>query len=91
MGFLESIGVGIGFTLGADAAIAIVGALTNGTKRDDSDAPNDGPRSGMRIYTDHRTGVQYLTNGPFGFSLTPRLDRDGNPILAATHQTTNQE
>jgi hypothetical protein len=37
-------------------------------------------RSGMKIYTDHKTGVQYLSTGGGLFSsrfLTPRLSSDG--------------
>lgn len=36
-------------------------------------------RSGMRLYTDQATGIQYLGAGG---ALTPRLDRDGKPMLA---------
>jgi hypothetical protein len=35
-------------------------------------------RSGMTVYTDYKTGVQYLSNG-FG-TLTPRLGTDGKPL-----------
>ena len=43
---------------------------------DDTDAP--GERSGLRPYTDHATGCQYLAtrNG----ALTPRLDATGKQI-----------
>ena len=40
---------------------------------DDTDPP--GERSGLAVYTDHRTGVQYLSTGRGG--LTPRLNADG--------------
>ncbi len=36
-------------------------------------------RSGMHLYTDHGTGVQYLKAGMFG-GMTPRLDKDGKII-----------
>ena len=36
-------------------------------------------RSGLSVYTDHLTGVQYVKSGFFG-DITPRLDRDGLPI-----------
>lgn len=39
-----------------------------------------GVRSGLTIYTDYKTGVQYVKCGLFGSS-TPRLDRNGKPIV----------
>lgn len=39
-----------------------------------------GSRSGLTLYTDYRTGVQYVKGGLFG-NTTPRLDRDGKPII----------
>lgn len=46
--------------------------------RDDSDAP--GARSGLVIYTDALTKVQYV-GVPFN-GLTVRVDAEGKPILA---------
>jgi hypothetical protein len=43
---------------------------------DDTDPP--GGRSGLRLFTDHHTGCQYLGN-PFG-GITPRVDREGRHI-----------
>jgi nitrogen fixation-related uncharacterized protein len=43
---------------------------------DDTDAP--GERSGLRPYTDHGTGCQYLSTSDG--ALTPRLGADGRPI-----------
>jgi len=40
-----------------------------------------GKRSGLTIYTDNLTGVQYIKGGLFG-GVHPRLDKDGKPILA---------
>lgn len=40
-----------------------------------------GKRSRLALYTDHLTGVQYVSAGLFG-GITPRLDKDGKPILA---------
>lgn len=74
---------GFTFAIGAACALILLRLLTHGFGRDDSDAPNGGPRSELIIYTDHKTGVQYLTNAPFGFALTPRLDRDGKPIIVS--------
>ena len=45
--------------------------------RDDTDPP--GGRSGMALYTDNRTGCQYLRGGYFS-SLTPRMDEMGEHI-----------
>ena len=33
-------------------------------------------RSGMSLYTDYGTGLQYLKAGMFG-GITPRIDKDG--------------
>jgi hypothetical protein len=43
---------------------------------DDTDPP-DG-RSGMKLYTDHKTGCQYLS-APLS-SITPRLDGEGRHV-----------
>lgn len=40
----------------------------------DSTDKNSWNRSGMRVYTDNATGVQYLSTGQ---GLTPRLNADG--------------
>ncbi len=44
--------------------------------RDDTDAPAE--RSGLMVYTDHATGVQYLSTVAGG--LTVRVDKDGKPL-----------
>jgi hypothetical protein len=44
--------------------------------KDDTDSPNDFKRSGLFLYTDYGTGVQYLGNRHGG--LTPRLNKDGS-------------
>jgi len=36
-------------------------------------------RSGMQLYTDHKTGCQYLSGGLFG-GITPRVDENGKHI-----------
>ena len=66
------------------ATIAL-SAFTGDYKYDDTDDRLNKKRSGMRIYTDHRTGVQYLKAGPFG-GTTVRVDEDGKPILARDRQ-----
>ena len=45
--------------------------------RDDTDDPS-GSRSGLIVYTDHRTGCQYV--GTVLGGITPRLDKDGKPV-----------
>lgn len=55
----------------------ILAFLVNGSKRDDSDDPLGG-RSGLWVYTDHKTGCQYL--GTSAGAITPRLDKDGNIV-----------
>jgi len=47
-----------------------------GWGEDDSD--NGWRRSGMKIHTDHKTGVQYFS---VGGALTPRLNTNGLPLL----------
>jgi hypothetical protein len=39
-----------------------------------------GKRSGLTIYTDNLTGVQYVKVGLFG-GLHTRLDQDGKPVV----------
>lgn len=49
--------------------------------RDDTDEVSKrGRRSGMILYTDYLTGLQYLGN-PLG-GITPRLDAEGNHMRA---------
>lgn len=48
-------------------------AINAWRSRDDTDSPS--ARSNMRLHTDHRTGLQYLS-APGG-GLTPRLDAAG--------------
>ena len=51
---------------------------------DDTDDPN-GKHSGMMLYTDHRTGCQYV--GTVLGGITPRLDRDGKPVCIDRKET----
>lgn len=52
----------------------------NGWDYDSTDDIKNKDRSGLRIYTDHATGVQYVGNGWFG-GITPRVDRNGEPYV----------
>ena len=47
-------------------------------KWDSTDDRDNKVRSKMIVYTDHATGVQYLSTR-WGITLTPRLDKDGKP------------
>lgn len=61
--------------------LALIGFVTfTRPPRDDTDAP--GKRSGLNLYTDNKTGCQYLS-APFGRALTPRLDANGQQICGA--------
>lgn len=64
------------------AAVAVGIWLSNGAvsawNRDDTDGP-DG-RSGLVVFVDHATNVQYVASHPFG-ALTVRLGPDGKPLL----------
>jgi len=46
---------------------------------DDSDKSGF-DRSGLSIKTDHKTGVQYLSDGKGGMMV--RVDQDGKPVIA---------
>lgn len=48
------------------------------TSKDDTDKSLF-TRSGLSLYTDYKTGYQYIKGGLFG-SMTPRLDRDGRQV-----------
>ena len=50
---------------------------------DDTDNHDTHIRSGLVIYTDYRTGCQYLQGGFFGDNITPRLGKDGKQICKA--------
>lgn len=72
------------------AEILIIGflfvAIYNGARyvfewgKDDTDPSGKG-RSGLTLYTDHGTGVQYLSDGKGG--LTPRLSSDGQLVTSS--------
>lgn len=51
--------------------------FTTGITRDSTDGNSP---SGLRLYTDHKTGCQYLGTGN---NLTPRMDAQGYQICAA--------
>jgi hypothetical protein len=47
---------------------------------DDSDDWINHKRSNLIIYTDHRSGCQYMQGGFFGDNITPRMDENGKQI-----------
>lgn len=56
--------------------VSYVALGLTGWSQDDSDR-DAWHRSGLRILTDHKTGVQYLSRGG---ALTPRLDGEGRIV-----------
>lgn len=54
----------------------LVASLAMG--RDDTDPPNG--RSGLRLFTDAKTGCQYLSDPHGNSALTPRLGADGRQV-----------
>lgn len=83
--------------IGTIAAILIVsylitplwiawGTIKNGDSTDLFEPGKERPekRSGFAIVTDYGTGVQYLAMPLVG--LTPRLDKDGKPMLAEGYE-----
>lgn len=51
--------------------------ISHGWSKDDTDSPTG--RSGLFLYTDNATGVQYV--GDLFGGLTPRLDASGKPYV----------
>lgn len=69
-----------GYVIGAIVGALLVAPLF--VPHDDTDPPREGlwrSRSGLGLYTDHKTGCQYVKAGLFG-GTTPRLDADGLPL-----------
>ncbi len=48
---------------------------------DATDDYQNARRSGLTLYTDYGTGVQYVRSGWFFGNLTPRLGKDGKPVI----------
>ena len=71
------------WVIGSIGGAVIKNAFSIGV--DDTDASSWG-RSGMKIYTDHKTGVQYL--GAERGGLTVRIDRDGRPMVREAEAVT---
>jgi hypothetical protein len=60
------------------SVFALIFLLSARTDRDNSD-PIKGRRSGLIVYTDELTGLQYLKGGFLG-GITPRLDKNGRHV-----------
>lgn len=58
-------------------ALMFFAVLNDNYKYDSTD--NGKKRSGLKIYTDHLTGVQYVSNGSLG-GLVVRVNEDGLPM-----------
>jgi len=60
--------------------VLLVFALINKySEYDDTDNEENKDRSGLILYTDNKTGLQYIKGGLFG-GITPRLDIEGKHI-----------
>ncbi len=59
-------------------AIVVILILINFFMKDDTDKSYF-DKSGLSLYTDHKTGLQYIKAGMFG-NLIPRLDENGKQI-----------
>lgn len=75
------IGTALGFLFGLLIYHLLWARDANGKwfARDDTDSKDR--RSGLCLFTDHGTGIQYLACSPFS-GLTPRLGRDGRPLVS---------
>lgn len=62
-------------------AVLIMMHWASAPNHDTTDAPDI--HSGLRVYTDHATGVQYVSTMLGG--VTPRIDRNGKPFMDTTH------
>lgn len=78
--FYSAFAVGAGFFSFKVCLQVVIGLLGLALPKDDSDG-YEGKRSGFRILTDNKTGVQYLQVG-FTGPLTIRVDQAGYPITA---------
>lgn len=65
----------LAFFIGAAAIYLTMNVFSIGLDDTDVDAWH---RSGLAIYTDHKTGVQYL--GTRNGGLAVRVDKDGRPM-----------
>lgn len=62
--------------------IMIAGKFWRFWRRDATDGPYE--RSGLMIFTDHGTGVEYVGSPLLGMCV--RVDRDGKPMIAEAHR-----
>lgn len=71
---LSLFGIITGVTISIMFAVYMIAGINTGLKRDTTDDPT-GQRSGLTVYTDHETKLQYLSTVMGG--LTPRIDKHG--------------
>jgi len=60
--------------------IIVIFTLNTCAPYDSTDNSTKNVRSGMKLYTDHLTGCQYLSTGILIGNLTPRLNTNGSPM-----------
>jgi len=61
------------------SGMLLISAVTDSMTYDNTDNLVTEKRSGLRLYTDYGTGLQYIQGGMFG-SMIPRLDENGKHI-----------
>lgn len=59
-------------------------------KYDSTDNWETQKRSGLVLYTDYGTGLQYIKGGPFG-GITPRIGRDGKQMIDPDYENDKLE
>jgi len=62
-------------------AVLILGLIFINTRPTDATDKNRWTRSGLVLYTDYETGIQYVKGGLLG-GLSPRLDKNGEIMLS---------
>ena len=59
--------------------MVLISVVDNKMTYDNTDNLAMEKRSGLKLYTDYGTGLQYIKGGLFG-GMIPRLDKDGKHI-----------
>jgi hypothetical protein len=79
VGFWRAVQIGMAAAIGIMLITSILNTVHSWTAPyDTTDDLAAGERSGLRIFIDHGTGVQYVATPSGG--LTPRLDATGKPV-----------
>ena len=82
------IAIGIMFVIVIALVIAVVAIKLNKPKRSDADPPRGS--SGLSVYSDYKTGCQYIAVNGFG-KLMPRLTRDGKHLCVEKKEDDEDE